>query len=132
MLLAILALGLTGTAIDLVLLDHNETSIQLVPLLLIGLGLAVLIWNAMAESSSSLIALRVTMSAFIAAGILGIALHYKGSVEFQKEIDPSMQGFDLFSKAIRSKAPPALAPAIMAQLGLLGLVYTYPLKERGE
>jgi hypothetical protein len=28
-------------------------------------------------------------------------------------------------KAIHSKAPPALAPAAMIQMGLLGLLYTY-------
>jgi hypothetical protein len=31
----------------------------------------------------------------------------------------------LFVKVVTAKAPPALAPGVMVQLGLLGLVYTY-------
>ena len=50
----------------------------------------------------------------------------------EKEIDPSIHGFELFTKAMQSKAPPALAPAILAQFGLLGLVCTYRATSKGE
>jgi hypothetical protein len=65
------------------------------------------------------------MVAFMASGALGIALHYRGNVEFQKELDPSIQGFTLFVKAMQAKTPPALAPAAMTWFGLLGLAFTY-------
>jgi len=42
-------------------------------------------------------------------------------------MDPSLEGWALFVKVIRAKAPPALAPAAMIQIGLLGLLYTYRL-----
>jgi hypothetical protein len=67
--------------------------------------------------------------AFVAGGVLGIALHYQGSVEFQKELDPSVQGFDLFMKVMHSKTPPPIAPGALAYLGLLGLVCTYYRQE---
>jgi len=132
MLLAILVCGSAGTALELLLLEHDETLTQLVPLVLIAIGMVVIIWHAMAESSTSLRLMRVTMTAFIAAGVLGVVLHYQGSVEFQKELDPSIEGFALFMKAIHSKAPPALAPGTMVQLGLLGLVCTYTVRDRRE
>jgi len=51
-------------------------------------------------------------------------VHYRGSVEFQKELDPSTAGFALFSKVMQSKAPPMLAPGTFVYFGLLGLVST--------
>jgi hypothetical protein len=35
-------------------------------------------------------------------------------------------------KSITSKAPPALAPAAMIQMGLLGLLYTYKHPALGD
>jgi hypothetical protein len=129
MVLAILIVGLAGTAVELLLLGHDESLTQLVPLILIVIGVVVIIWHLVADSSMSLRLMRITMTAFVGAGVLGIVLHYKGSVEFQKELDPSITGFELFKKAMQSKAPPALAPGTLVQLGLLGLVCTYPVKQ---
>jgi len=47
--------------------------------------------------------------------------HYQGSVEFKLESNPSLRGWSLFREAIRSKAPPLLAPGVMIQIGLLSL-----------
>jgi hypothetical protein len=125
MILAILIFGMAGTAVELLFLHHYEDIWQLVPLSLIGAGVIVVGWHAVSRTSSSLRVMRVIMVAFIAAGALGIWLHYQGSAEFQKEVDPSIHGFALFMKVMQSKAPPALAPGLMAQLGLLGLAFTY-------
>jgi hypothetical protein len=46
-------------------------------------------------------------------------------MEFQLEMDPSLQGVNLYRKAILAKTPPALAPGAMIQLGLIGLAYTF-------
>ena len=40
-------------------------------------------------------------------------------------MDPALSGMALFQKAILAKAPPALAPGAMTQLGLIGLAYTF-------
>ncbi len=69
--------------------------------------------------------LRATMAACIAAGALGMVLHFQSNREFQKEIDPSLEGWPLVVTVLRAKAPPALAPAAMIQLGLVGLLCTY-------
>jgi hypothetical protein len=132
MLLAILVLGFIGTAVELLFLGHDESVTQVIPLVLIAAGLVVILWDVLAGSTLSLQLMRVTMVAIVASGVLGVALHYQGSVEFQKELDPTIQGFALFMKAMQAQAPPALAPGTLAQLGLLGLVCTYHARDKGK
>ena len=125
LLLVILTLGMLGTAADLLLLDHFEDVWQLPPLLVIACALLVVVWLVISGRPVAVIALRVSMVAFIVVGCSGMLLHYNGNSEFQREIDPALAGWDLVVKVMTAKAPPALAPASMIQLGLLGLLYTY-------
>ena len=125
LLLALLFLGLVVTGTDLILLEHFEDRWQLVPLILIGVGLAVLGVHVLQRGPASLRVLRITMVLYLPAGLTGLVLHYRGSSEFQLEVNPGLGGFELFWKAIKAKAPPALAPAAMLHLGLLGLAYGY-------
>ena len=133
LILVILAVGLLGVLADLILLKHFEDSWQLVPLVLIGLAGGAIVWFLLGGGAPSLRLLQVTMGLFLVAGIAGVVLHYRGNLEFQLEIDASQHGWNLFSKVIHAKAPPALAPGAMAQLGLLGLAYLYrhPVLGRG-
>jgi hypothetical protein len=124
-LLAALALGLVGSGVELVLLEHYETAVQFVPLASIALALAVLIWHRVKGDALSIRALQATMVLFLLAGIAGTGFHLRGAAEFQVEIDPSQSRWEIFKKAMRSKAPPVLAPGLMVQLGLVGLVYAY-------
>ena len=125
LLLAVLFIGFVGTTVELVLLEHYEDAWQLVPLVLLAAGTIVLIWYAARPGRTSVVVLRTTMSLFVLAGMLGIALHFRANVEFQMELDPGQSRTQLFWKALRAKAPPALAPGVMVQLGLLGLIYGY-------
>jgi hypothetical protein len=124
-LLAIVVLVMIGTGADLLLLQHYENGWQLAPLALVGAGLIMAAACAWGSRPGAIVAWRILMVLFIAAGVLGILLHYFGNVEFQKEIDPALSGWPLFVKVMTAKAPPALAPAVMVQMGLLGLLYTY-------
>jgi hypothetical protein len=65
------------------------------------------------------------MVLFVISGGVGMLLHYQATTEFQLEMDPALTGWALFRKAIVAKAPPALAPGAMTQLGLIGLAYTF-------
>jgi hypothetical protein len=125
LLLLILTLGMLGTAADLLLLKHFEDVWQLPPLLVIVFALFAMAWVVLSSRPVAVIAMRVSMVAFIVVGLAGILLHYNGNSEFQREIDPNLAGWDLIVKVLTAKAPPALAPASMIQLGLLGLLYTY-------
>jgi hypothetical protein len=129
-LLAILVIGLTGTAVELLLLDHVEDKIQFVPLAAIALGLAALGWHEFRASRASLLAVQVVMGLFLAAGMAGIFYHVRANLEFQREFDPSLRGRALLWQALHSKVPPALAPGVLVQFALIGLAYTY--RQRGE
>lgn len=124
-MLVLLGIGLLGTAVDLVLLDHYEDAWQMPPLVLAVTSLAIVCWTGISGGRTAITALRIAMVLCVASGFAGIALHYNGNREFQHEIDPSLAGWALFLKVVTAKAPPALAPAAMVQLGLLGLLYTY-------
>jgi len=124
-LLAVLAFGLAGTAVELVLLEHYETAVQFVPLVSVAVAIGVLIWHRVKGDALSLRALQGTMLLFLIAGIAGVGFHFRGAAEFQLEVDPSQSRWDIFKKAMRAKAPPVLAPGLMVQLGLVGLVYAY-------
>ena len=56
--------------------------------------------------------------------VAGVVLHFRGNMSFQLDMDPAIAGWDLFTKVMHAKAPPALAPGAMVQLGLIGLIYT--------
>jgi len=129
-LLAILMIGLTGTAAELLLLKHDEGLVQLVPLVSIGLGLAAIAWHLLQASRPSLLALQVIMSLFLVAGLAGVFFHFRANLQYQREFDATLHGRALIWQALQAKVPPALAPGVLVQLGLIGLAYTY--RKRGE
>jgi hypothetical protein len=125
LLLALVAFGLVGTATELVLLKHYEEFWQIAPLVLLAAALVSVVAEATIGSARTLRILRLVMGLLIVAGVAGVVLHYRGNLEFQADMDPTASQWELFKKVIRAKAPPALAPGSMMQLGLLGLIYSY-------
>jgi hypothetical protein len=123
-LLALLVVFMLGTGTDLMLLDHHEGAWQLVPLALLAAGLLVAAWSVRG-GVGAVTTMRILMVLFVAAGFMGIVLHSLGNREFQLEMDPAAGGWPLFWKVVTAKSPPALAPASMIMMGLLGLIYTY-------
>ena len=124
-LLAILLLGTIGIAAELLLLNHVEDFNQWIPLLLAGLTLLLSLLAAFRPSAAVIRLFQLVMVLMIVSGAVGVYLHYGATTEFQLEMDPTLRGFALFKKAIVAKAPPALAPGAMTQLGLIGLAYTF-------
>ena len=123
--LGVLVIGLAGTVTELVLLEHYEQLLQLVPLVLIVAAVAAIAWQVMRNTATSLRTLEIIMALFVLAGFAGVAAHFRGSAEFQLELNPSMSNWELVEKILRAKAPPLLAPGMMLQMGLLGLAYVY-------
>lgn len=124
-LLALVGLAMAGSLADLLLLGHYEDGWQLPPIVLLAIGLPAVAWAGLRQSRMAIVALRATMLLVLLAGAVGVALHFDGNREFQREMDPDLTGWPLVVKVMRAKAPPALAPAAMAQIGLLGLLATY-------
>jgi len=124
LLLGTFVVGSIGTLTELLLLGHFESAAQFVPLVLLAVGLAEVVWHVMAPGKASVRALQVTMVLFIVSGGIGAGLHYDGNVEFELEMYPSMRGLELIGKTLTG-ATPVLAPGTMVLLGLVGLAHTY-------
>ena len=105
-------------------MGHVEDAWQLVPLVLLGVGVAALTWNAARPSAWSVMLFRLTAVLMVAGGLLGVVLHYQSNVEFELEMYPDLGGVQLVREALTG-AIPALAPGALIQLGLVGLAYTY-------
>jgi hypothetical protein len=125
LLLTLLAFALLGLGTDLVFLEHYEEPTMAIPFGAIVAALAAVAYLAFRPGRLSVRLMRIVMSLFIVVGMLGVVLHYQGSLEFQVDMDPTASVWQLFWKVMHMKAPPTLAPAAMAQLGLLGLIVTY-------
>jgi hypothetical protein len=124
LLLALLFIGIVGLAAELVLLQHTDSLTQWIPHVVLIAGFVSTASVYLRPGSTTLRFFQAVMALFIVAGILGLYLHYRGNVEFALERDPSLTGARLIWKALRG-ATPALAPGALAQLGLMGLVFTY-------
>lgn len=124
MVLALMLLGMVGLAAELLLLEHTESVWQWVPLVALACGFLLGAAAWVRPGPGVLRALQGVMAAFVAAGLLGVFLHYQGNAEFELESDPALRGFALLWESLHG-ATPALAPGALAQLGLLGLAFTY-------
>lgn len=131
LLLLLAVVGSAGVAAELGLLGHYEDWPQRIPLLVLGAGTLACAWAGGRPSRLSLRVLRAIMTAFAAAGVLGVYFHLRSNFEFEAEMlleslparapDPSIFNLQLAAESLRG-ALPALAPLAMLQLGLLGLL----------
>ena len=106
-------------------MGHDEDVFQWIPLALCA---ATILLGALVSARPGAGAVRLfqaVMMLLILSAAVGMWLHFRANMEFQLEMDASLKGWELFRKAILAKAPPALAPGAMAQLGLIGLAYTF-------
>ena len=121
MLTLLLMVGALGTLLDLLLLGHVEGWQQMVPVVLLGLGVLVSGWHLLAPRSVSLRAVQWLGGLYVAAGLLGLWFHYEGNLEFEREMAPDAAGWPLI-KAVLTGATPALAPGTMVWFGALALL----------
>lgn len=124
-LLFVLLFSITGSIAELLLIDHYEDRLQLIPLITYGVALLSLIAAALLKSRAAVRFSQVIMIAMALTGLLGIVLHFRANAEFQRDIDPDLTTSQLIFKALRATAPPALAPGIMVTLALVGWAYLY-------
>ncbi|MBC7895135.1 MAG: hypothetical protein H7066_06965 [Cytophagaceae bacterium] len=123
-LIAIFLFGVTGIAIELVLLEHLEGWKQWVPVALLAIGVVLGAWLAFRPGPVALRAFQGLLGTYLLAGVVGTWFHYSGNVEWELERTPEIAGFALF-KAAMEGATPSLAPGTMIQLGLIGLLFTW-------
>ena len=96
-----------------------------VPFVTNVVALAAILMFALAGTAGTVRLLRLAMALLVITSVVGVVLHFRGSLEFQIDMDPTLSASQLFWKVMHMKAPPTLAPGVLAQLGLLGLAATY-------
>lgn len=124
LLLLTLLVSLTGTLVELLLLEHFEDAWQWAPIALLAASLLALGGYVLERGPVSLNVLRALMVLCLVSGMVGLLLHYRGNVEFELEMYPDLSGWKLFKDSMMG-ATPALAPGAMVQIGLVGLAWTF-------
>jgi hypothetical protein len=130
-LLLTVMVGTVGMSLELLLIGHVEEPLQLVPIVLLPAGLIALAWHTARPSRASARGVWLLMSLFVASGLLGVGLHYRGNHEFELEMYPAMAGVELVRETLTG-ATPVLAPGSMALLGLVGLAAVHEFPARPE
>lgn len=125
-LLVIILLSVLAAGAELLLVSHHEDIWQSIPLALLGLSLGFFSLGIAASPSRGMLrAWQALMAAYVLSGFLGLGLHWKGKLEFKREANPSAGDLQLLWEAMQTQSPPTLAPGMMIQIGLLGLLYAY-------
>ena len=123
--LCVLLLAILGTSAELLITSHTEDALQWVPIMVMAAAILTLGWYGASGRSASLRMFQATMVLFVLAGMVWLGAHWQSKLQFKRETDPSLAGLNLFWEAMQSQSPPTLAPGVLIQLGLLGLIYTF-------
>ncbi|MFN8419005.1 MAG: hypothetical protein U0528_07145 [Anaerolineae bacterium] len=123
-LLLFCAFIFTGTVLELLLEDHTEETLQLIPFALCAFGIISIVAVLLRPSKMTLTILRVVMLAVAFGGILGVVLHLNGNVGFEQEIRPNAAYTEVFLRAFKG-GNPLLAPGILAFTAVVAFAATY-------
>lgn len=118
-LLAIWVFGLLGVAAELVLLEHYEDLPQLIPFAVIAMAIAAAGWMIARPGRAAMRAFTTVVALLGLSGLVGLILHYRGNVEFERERDPALAGLGLVWESLTG-ATPALAPGTMILFAFIG------------
>ena len=117
----LLLFGTLGTGVELIFWEHFEDPWQWAPIALLGVGVVLGAIVVLRPSRRAVRALQLLMVSYVLAAGVGLYLHLKANVEFELELRPTMADTELILETLKG-AIPALAPGVMVQLGLLGLL----------
>ena len=132
MLAVVLWLTIAGTALELVLVEHDEQTEQVVPFYVLGAISGALILYRLFPRDLFLRLAQLSMIACIGTGIWGLVLHYDSNLEFKREMRPDLEGWELTWETLHAKSPPSLAPGAMVLIGLLGATYAYGRRDENH
>lgn len=121
LLLLIFVAGCVGVGAELLLIGHFEDGQQLIPIVLLALGVVgVMLESRGGEGGSRSFAPILLLMAV--SGVVGQVLHFRGNLEFELERDATLGAWRLFAESMMG-ATPALAPGTMALLAAIGYAY---------
>ena len=120
-----------GAAVELGLVGHYADRLQIAPFVLIALGLGSVVWahlrtrgGGVVGAGRALVAVRLASALVVAGSVLGVVLHVKGNLEFEREVHPAAPLAAALWEAARG-ASPLLAPGALALAGVLAAAATW-------
>lgn len=119
-LLVLSAFIFAGSIVELEFIEHYESTMQLVPFVLVGAGLIGTLAALYKPNAGQLRTLRYLMLPIFAGGLLGMYQHLEHNFEFAREISPNLSTMGAFWEALYG-ASPLLAPGILC----LGAILVY-------
>lgn len=123
--LFLLAGGLfVGTLLELLLISHTKSAVQLIPFVLCGIGLLSLALALLRPRRAVLLTLRGCMVLIVAGGLFGVYEHVSNNITFLLEIQPNATTAEVLNKALGG-ANPLLAPAMLTLAAVMALTATY-------
>jgi hypothetical protein len=124
-ILAAIAAALIATEAELIFVRHfGNNNGQMIAVVLAGSGLISMAWHAIARNTPSIVVFRFLMYLFLVFGIDGLLVHYNFAVHAALKSHPALVGLPLLYATLSGEIP-LLAPGMMIQVGLLGLLYTF-------
>ena len=104
-----------GLLFELLLIEHVEAFLQLLPIIVLSLGVLIisLKLNHPILQALSLINLMV--------GLVGVGLHLKSNMDFALELNPALSFWELSTRSFTG-ALPVLAPGSLISLALIGFL----------
>lgn len=127
-ILTALLFMLFGTGLELSLLGHFEGTQQMIPLLCIGASIILVFILLFQRIHAVIRLLKLVLVITALSGLYGVFLHLRANYEFEQEMRPNMARWDLLVESL-SGALPALAPASMIVLALIGYSFVKLLKQ---
>jgi len=125
LILAAIAATLIVTEAELLFVRHTGSNNgQVIAVVLVSLGLITVSCHAILRNTSSIVVLRLTMYLFLIFGIDGLFTHYHWAVQSALKSQPTLVGMPLVYATLSGKIP-LLAPGMLIEIGLLGLIYTF-------
>jgi hypothetical protein len=121
---ALAAALFVGTVVELLLAEHTDSLLQLVPFLLCGLGLLALAAAWARPRRATVLTLRLVMVVVACGSLLGVTEHFLGNRAFARETHPRASAAGLLRPTLTG-ADPLLAPGILAVAAAVAAAATY-------
>jgi fatty acid desaturase len=113
-----------GTVVELLLVNHKEDAVQLIPFFLCALGTGAVLLLLFRPGRAAVWGLRVCMGLVVCGSLFGIYEHFANNLAFQREIQPDAPLTDALVSAVAG-GNPLLAPGTLAVAAVLALAATY-------
>jgi hypothetical protein len=110
--------------VELLLVNHKEDAVQLVPFVLCAIGVIAVLVVLLRHRRATVRALRVCLILVVCGSVFGIYEHLANNIAFQREIKPNAPMADVLVSAIAG-GNPLLAPGTLAIAAVLALAATY-------